>query len=306
MYSFEKRGEVPRDQRRMEAFRDTLEECQLMDIGYSGAWFTGNVQHLAYSTSDHCPILINTDSEVNLSGSRRFHFESWWILEESFEGVIKEFWDSSSVLLVEKLENLQTRLKKWACVTKSKKGGLKKKLTEELEILLRDERDDETMARIIDTTIQLNMEIDKDKIRANTINKLVLDDGKEITNGTEITEVVAEYFEDLFVSKGIGNPHKVLEGIGTNISHEINEGLLSPFREEEVWTALKGMGPTKALGSDGFPTLFFQKFWHIVVNVTEIVLIPKIPNPTSLVNFRPISLCTVLYKIVAKTIANRL
>lgn len=42
------------------------------------------------------------------------------------------------------------------------------------------------------------------------------------------------------------------------------------------------------------------------LNLTDIVLIPKLPNPTSLVNFRPISLSTVLYKIVAKTIPNRL
>ncbi|KAA3486785.1 reverse transcriptase [Gossypium australe] len=40
MYSFEKRGGLPRDQNKMEVFRDTLEECHLMDIGYSGAWFT--------------------------------------------------------------------------------------------------------------------------------------------------------------------------------------------------------------------------------------------------------------------------
>lgn len=42
-----------------------------------------------------------------------------------------------------------------------------------------------------------------------------------------------------------------------------------------------------------------------LVNLTDIVLIPKLPKPTSLANFRPISLCIVLYKIVAKTIANR-
>ncbi|KAA3484158.1 reverse transcriptase [Gossypium australe] len=86
------------------------------------------------------------------------------------------------------------------------------------------------------------------------------------------------------------------------------------------------MGPTKAPGSDGFPALFFQKYCHIVgrdveefclgvlnedkdfkgTNRTDIVLIPKSPNPTNLANFRPISLCTILYKIVAKSIANRL
>ncbi|KAA3460307.1 reverse transcriptase [Gossypium australe] len=40
--------------------------------------------------------------------------------------------------------------------------------------------------------------------------------------------------------------------------------------------------------------------------MTDIVLIPKVQNPTKLVSFRPISLCTVIYKIVAKTIVNRL
>ncbi|KAK5840246.1 hypothetical protein PVK06_009135 [Gossypium arboreum] len=40
LYSFEKNGGVQRDQRRMEAFREVLEECQLMDIGYSEVWFT--------------------------------------------------------------------------------------------------------------------------------------------------------------------------------------------------------------------------------------------------------------------------
>ncbi|KAA3470829.1 reverse transcriptase [Gossypium australe] len=86
--------------------------------------------------------------------------------------------------------------------------------------------------------------------------------------------------------------------------------------------ALKGMGPLKAPGSNGFPALFFQKYWHIIgkkvlefclgilndgkglesANSTDIVLILKTSHPTALVNFRPISLCTVMYKLVTKTI----
>lgn len=42
------------------------------------------------------------------------------------------------------------------------------------------------------------------------------------------------------------------------------------------------------------------------INAFNIVLILKIPHPKKMVNFRPISLCNVLYIIIAKTLANRL
>lgn len=85
------------------------------------------------------------------------------------------------------------------------------------------------------------------------------------------------------------------------------------------------MAPLKASGNDGFLTLFYQKFWHIIgkdvmsfclgilndrkdiglVNKTNIVLIHKISSPRTMGHFRPISLCNVVYKIISKAIMNR-
>ena len=106
----------------------------------------------------------------------------------------------------------------------------------------------------------------------------------------------------------------------------MNNVLLESFKADEVWQALQQMHPTKSPGPDGMSPIFYQKYWDIVgvnvsscvlqalntgvmprdINNTYICLILKIKNPQKITDYRPISLCNVIYKLISKVLANRL
>lgn len=94
----------------------------------------------------------------------------------------------------------------------------------------------------------------------NTISRLESDKGGKITDETEINKAATLFFQKLFSSNGIEDLSHLLTGIEINISSDINTSLLSAYTTEEVHSVLKGIWPTKAPGSDGFPTLFFSDF----------------------------------------------
>ena len=96
--------------------------------------------------------------------------------------------------------------------------------------------------------------------------------------------------------------------------------------DEEIRQGLWALKPFKAIGPDGLHAGFFQYFWNDIkdlvckevssifdsrvildfLNETLISLIPKCPNLESLKNFRPISLCNSIYKVVTKIIVGRI
>lgn len=118
-----------------------------------------------------------------------------------------------------------------------------------------------------------------------------------------------------------------LDSILDYVPPEMNTDLARPFTLEEVRQSVFMMRANKAPGPDGLTSGFYQYHWDVVglvteavidyltegggdkpeeINKTRIILIPKCKNPHEMKQFRPISLCKVIYKICSKVLANRL
>lgn len=95
---------------------------------------------------------------------------------------------------------------------------------------------------------------------------------------------------------------------------------------EETKNAVFAMNPDKSPGPDGMSAAFYRQHWETIkpgvfsfvnqffernyldpkVNQTNICLLPKIENPSTIKDYRPISLANVAYKIISKILAERM
>lgn len=110
------------------------------------------------------------------------------------------------------------------------------------------------------------------------------------------------------------------------ITGEDNDILIKVSNADEIFSILRKMSSEKALGRDGMTVLFFKHFWEVAgmdviktvqeffitrellpdLNSTNITLIPKVDNPFMVSQFRPISLCNVIYKLISNITMKRL
>lgn len=109
----------------------------------------------------------------------------------------------------------------------------------------------------------------------------------------------------------------IISHIQQKVTSEMNQFLLREVTEDEI---------KRAPGPDGFTASFYHQFWNVIapdaclmvkrffatgkmepsINNTNICLIPKFPGAADMCNFRPISLCSVGYKLISKIMCLRL
>ena len=161
--------------------------------------------------------------------------------------------------------------------------------------------------------------------KSNRIAYLVDDNNNHVDSQDGMCNIVHDYFSELFTgntteedSVNMSSPRRVTEAQ--------NAQLVMELTFEEFTMAIKQMHPDKASGPDGLNPAFFQTFWSVMghevfscckhwletnsfpheLNNTNVVLIPKKENAVKMRDLRPIALCNVLYKILAKVLANRI
>ncbi|XVF71729.1 hypothetical protein PTKIN_Ptkin12aG0063000 [Pterospermum kingtungense] len=145
LWSFEKSGDFPRPKWQMKNFRNTVDECGLVDLGFIGKWFTWErgsnvdsrvhvrldrgmanerwceffsqfyVQHLNASVSDHCPIMVCDDPRKDVKRPRRktrYFFEAMWTKDGECREIVNKCWlENGSGSLGEKMKATGSCLK---------------------------------------------------------------------------------------------------------------------------------------------------------------------------------------------------
>ncbi|XP_074297994.1 uncharacterized protein LOC141628795 [Silene latifolia] len=148
---------------------------------------------------------------------------------------------------------------------------------------------------------------------------------KSRRNHNGIQQAILKYYQLLLGSKNSSN--NVIDAVvkkGRTCSEAHVLMLMQPIRQAEIKEVMFHIPNDKAPGPDGYSSKFFKDTWDIIgeevseaisdffhsgqllkqLNATLITLIPKVARPSTVLEFRPIACCNVLYKCISKILCN--
>ncbi|XP_021743210.1 uncharacterized protein LOC110709306 [Chenopodium quinoa] len=165
--------------------------------------------------------------------------------------------------------------------------------------------------------------------RKNTILGLKDNEGTWLLGAGDIRSLVLNFYRSLY-SRSLDRPpisQFPWDSLDLpSLSDRHRQSLLIPFSTDDIRHAMFSIADDKSPGPDGFTSAFFKTYWSEVGdqvvnavqfffahgyllkdwNRTFLVLLPKVDHPELVSQFRPIGLCNVLYKCIAKCLARRL
>ncbi|KAL9659551.1 hypothetical protein QQ045_024358 [Rhodiola kirilowii] len=161
----------------------------------------------------------------------------------------------------------------------------------------------------------------------NNIKAVRLSDGSISSEKNRIHSVFSNYFQSLLgLSVDPDSVCKVTISSGKLVEDDWCRGLIREATDAEIWKALNAIGVDKSPGPDGFSASFFKSNWNLIgnelcnsirhcfrhntlpkgLNSTPLALIPKHNSAMHPEEYRHISCCNVVYKIISGVLARRL
>nr|KAJ0202669.1 hypothetical protein LSAT_V11C500242840 [Lactuca sativa] len=153
----------------------------------------------------------------------------------------------------------------------------------------------------------------------------IKENGFWINDPVEIKEMFTKHFAGRFAEPIKSRP-KFLNPKFNKLPPYAIMYLEEPFSFEEIKSAIWARGSDRAPGPDGFSFAFLKQHWDVIggdfylavkhfeatghidkgCNSSFITLIPKVQDPITITDFRPISLLGCFYKSISKVLAERL
>lgn len=153
----------------------------------------------------------------------------------------------------------------------------------------------------------------------NRLHRIKDKNGVWVEGQEEIFGAVLDHFSEVYKAEECVG---IKEAIQPKFSGRMNEELLAQITDSEIKAAVDSLGASKAPGPDGLNGMFYQNHWDVVkgdvcqavkeffkggnlpkeINETVVALAPKVAQPESIHQLRPISCCNFMSKIIAKII----
>ncbi|KAL9687437.1 hypothetical protein QQ045_031839 [Rhodiola kirilowii] len=161
----------------------------------------------------------------------------------------------------------------------------------------------------------------------NCIKSVKRRDGSVATDQKTIEKEFVTYFKSTLAKfRGCSPICLVIVNRGRKVDEAQCRALIREANGKQIWMALSTIGAKKSPGPDGFSASFFRKNWSVLgrefciairhcfrhnalpkgTNTTFIALVPKSNLAAVPEDYRSISCCNVMYKVIVGILAKRI
>ena len=164
----------------------------------------------------------------------------------------------------------------------------------------------------------------------NSIREIKRVDGSVADTQEDIKKEAVDHFYNFLNHVPLDYKEASVEELKSILNYECSDEdrsmLMRTVTAEEVKKVLFAMAADKSPGPDGYTSEFFKAAWNIVggdfvkavqaffekgflpkgINSTILALIPKKNDAVTMKDYRPISCCNVIYKVISNLLANRM